>query len=67
MKKYREQPFYFVNDIWVNMPAAFVLPKYSPVTSDMSKFILRMFDCGVISKVFGDYTTKGGELKDFFT
>ena len=56
MKQFRNQPFYFVNDIWVNMPAAFALPKHSPVRDEISRFIMRMVDAGIINKIFRDYT-----------
>ena len=64
LQKNRDQPFYFVNDIWVNMPAAFVLPKYSPMTQKMNNFIMKMVDFGIISKIFRDYTQTQDDISN---
>ena len=43
------------------MPAAFVLPKYSPINEEMSKYISRMVNAGIIDKIFKDYVFTGGK------
>ena len=55
-------PYYSFKDIWVNMPAAIVLPKYSPLTEEMNRYISRMVNAGIVDKIFRDYVLTGGDV-----
>ena len=44
------------------MPAAIVLPKYSPLTEEMNRYISRMVNAGIVDKIFRDYVLTGGDV-----
>ena len=44
------------------MPAAIVLPKYSPLTGEFDKYISRMVNMGITDKIFRDYVLTSSDV-----